>query len=168
MATYRDIIKKCFEMYLHRDQYAYWYGANGAYLSDSTMLYLTATDEGRAYFTRYDQDTLRRLMDWSRGKTGLDCSGFVAEVTGIRTYSLALWEQAECKTTPREGPEGSLLFTTFGGKGRHVGIDIGYGYFMHSRSEGHTLEIGRIEGYGWEGSGRFPGIDYSGAYELRR
>ena len=60
------------------------------------------------------------------------------------------------------GVAGSILYTTFGGTGRHIAIDIGYGYFLHSPSEGHTIELGKILDYPWDISGQSNCVDYSG------
>ena len=67
------------------------------------------------------------------------------------------------KTTPLLGTEGNGLYTSFGGEGRHVGIDIGYGFFLHMPKEGHTIELGRIAEYDWEHSFHFANINYEGA-----
>lgn len=32
---------------------------------------------------------------------------------------------------PDKTKDGDLLYTTFGGKGRHIGLDIGHGFSMH-------------------------------------
>lgn len=159
--TYYDIIQKALNLYVSRDNYAYFYGAKGKNLTDDYMYALEMSEA--IYFSQYDANKLHEIENYSRGKIGIDCSGFINLLTGDVNYSSGYWQTGTDKTTPREGTEGNMLYTTFGGTGRHIGLDIGYGYFMHCPKEGRTLEIGRISDYKWEGSAHFRGVDYTGA-----
>lgn len=159
--TYYDVIKKALTMFYHSNDYCYFYGAKGQRLTDDAMCALISAEP--AYFAKYDTATLEKIKNYSRGKIGFDCSGFVSAVVGAENYSTGHYHDGAEKTTPLLGTEGNGLYTTFGGKGRHVGIDIGYGFFLHVPKELHTIEIGRIVEYGWEHSFHFANIDYEGA-----
>lgn len=159
--TYYDVVKKALTMFYHADEYAYFYGAKGQKLTDDTMNALIAAEP--AYFGKYTTTEIEQIKKYSRGKIGYDCSGFVSAVVGYDNYSTGHYHDGAVKTTPLLGTEGNGLYTTFGGKGRHVGIDIGYGFFLHMPKERHTIELGRIAEYSWEHSFHFVNIDYTGA-----
>lgn len=159
--NYYKLIQNALSVLNEKDRYAYFYGAKGQILTDDVMDTLIRLETG--YFSRYDENTLNQIKDYSRNKIGLDCSGFITDISGIVGYSIGMYEKCPIKTTPRLGVEGSLLFTTFNNTGRHVGIDIGYGYFLHFPKELHSCEIGKISEYPWEHSGTLEGIDYTNA-----
>lgn len=158
---YYKLIQNALHVLQYRDNYCYFYGAKGQRLTDEVMDALIGAEP--AYFRQYDALTLNAIKNYSRGKIGLDCSGFITYISGVQGYSVSLIESCPVKTTPDLGVEGSLLFTTKGGVGRHVGIDIGYGFFLHFPKEMRTCELGRIKDYVWEVSGQLKGIDYKGA-----
>lgn len=83
-------------------------------------------------------------------------------VTGCMMYSGAQWDKCTVRSTNlANGPAGSLLY-----KPSYVALDIGYGYFLHFPSEGHSCELGRIKEntVPWTGTGMLTGyIDYTGA-----
>lgn len=159
--TYYQLIQNALNILQHRDSYAYFYGSKGQILTDDVMNTLISLEAG--YFSQYSKTEIAHIKNYSRSKIGLDCSGFITDISGIKGYSVSMYENCPVKTTPKNGVEGSLLFTTFGGVGRHVGIDIGYGYFLHFPKELRTCELGRISEYPWEHSGQLLGIDYTGA-----
>jgi len=159
--TYYEVIKKALLMFYHKDEYAYFYGAKGQRLDDATMNALISAEP--SYFAKYTTQELEQIKNYSRGKIGYDCSGFVSEVVGFNNYSTGHYHDGAEKTTPLLGTEGNGLYTTFGGKGRHVGIDIGYGFFLHMPKELHSVTLGRICEYEWEHSFHFANIDYKGA-----
>ena len=159
--TYYEVIKKALTMFYHRDEYAYFYGAKGQVLTDEVMNTLISLEP--SYFSKYTTQELCAYKAFSRGKIGLDCSGFVSAVVGVQNYSTGHYHDGAEKTTPLLGTEGNGLYSSFGGKGRHVGIDIGYGFFLHMPKEGHTIELGRIAEYEWEHSFHFANINYEGA-----
>lgn len=159
--TYYQVIQNALDMYYHKDYYAYFYGAKGQRLTDSTMDYLIQAEPD--YFKQYSAQQITDIKNYSRNKIGIDCSGFINLVSGVTGYSSLLYETAPVKTTPKNGVEGSILYTTFGGTGRHIGLDIGYGYFLHSPKEGRTIELGKISEYAWEQSGQLVTIDYTGS-----
>lgn len=159
--TYYKLIQNALSVLNDKDRYAYFYGAKGQLLTDEVMDTLIRLESN--YFSKYSRSQLIEIRNFSRNKIGLDCSGYITEISGIVGYSIGMYENCPIKTTPRMGVEGSLLFTTFGGKGRHVGLDIGYGFFLHFPKELHSCEIGKISNYPWEHSGQLSGIDYTGA-----
>lgn len=159
--TYYKVIQNAFNVYYKRDGYAYFYGAKGQILTDQVMDALINAEP--EYFKKYSPQQLKDIKDYSRNKIGLDCSGFIALVSGVQGYSTSLYENSKNKTTPHDGTEGNILYTTFGGTGRHIGLDIGYGYFMDMPIEGQTVRFGKISEYKWEKSGQLFGIDYTGA-----
>ena len=70
---------------------------------------------------------------------------------------------------------GSVLYTTWGGKGRHIGLDIGYGFCLDMGYEStdaavregrDSVRLTRIAETAWEKSGRSRVLDYTGASNL--
>lgn len=159
--TYYQVIQNALDIMQNRDNYAYWYGAKGQVLTRELMDALIACEP--AYFSKYTPTRLAALKNWSLGKIGLDCSGFINACTGQKSYSTAYYTDTLNKTTPEKGTEGNLLYTTWSGKGRHVGLDIGYGYALEFAKEGESCILTRIKDRGWEHSGQIKGIDYTGA-----
>ena len=153
-----DIISRAVDLYANRDKFAYFYGAKGQVLTPALIksLMLSETE----HFSQYSKKELEDIYYYSVGKIGIDCSGYINLLTGQNNWSTGYWEEALCKTDPISGTWGNILYTTFGGTGRHIGIDIGEGRFLHAPREMHTIEIGRIRDYAWEGSGQIKGVSY--------
>lgn len=158
--TYYDVIKNALQMFNDKYKYAYFYGAKGQRLTTDTMDALIAAEPD--YFKRYNQSELATIKNYSLGKIGYDCSGFINAITGQTNYSTGYYESCPIKTTPKDGVEGSCLYTTFGGTGRHIGIDIGKGFYLHMAKEGQSVTFGKISDYAWETSGQIKNIDYNG------
>ena len=160
MKTWDEVIKDALSIHLHKDKYAYFYGAKGQVLTDSVMEAFWQAEP--AYFKRYSAAQKKAIFDYSRGKIGYDCSGFVGAVTGCMMYSGAQWDKCTARSTNlANGPAGSLLY-----KPGHVALDIGYGYYLHFPSEMHSCELGRIKEntVPWTGTGMLTGyIDYTGS-----
>lgn len=162
MISYYQVIQNAMNIYYNRDQYAYFYGAKGQRLTMATMDALIACEPG--YFhSRYRDEQLEAIKKFSLNRIGLDCSGFVNACTGQQNYSTGYYTDTLNKTTPKKGKEGSLLYTTWSGQGRHVGIDIGYGYYLDFRKEGESCHFGKIAATNWEHSGELKDVDYTGA-----
>lgn len=138
-----------------RNDIAYLYGAKGQRCTEAVFEQLWNAEPN--YFKKYNTAQKDQIKAFCLGKRVMDCSGFINECVGDFKYSSSYWESCTDKTTPAKGSDGNLLYTTFGGTGRHIGIDIGHGFFMHCPSELKTLEIGVIEDYPWEGSGTYAG-----------
>jgi len=167
-------IQRGLNAYRNRDAYAYFYGAKGQMLTDAVMEALWQAEP--AYFARYNATQKKEIFNNSRGKIGYDCSGFTGWVcTGDHQYSTGQINNCSVITTPALGVAGSLLYTTFGGKGRHIGIDIGYGYCLDMgyestnaivASNNHSVRLTRIAETAWEKSGQSNVLDYTGASNL--
>ena len=158
--TYYNVIKNAMQMFNDKYKYAYFYGAKGQRLTNATMDALITAEPN--YFNRYNVDEIAQIKNYSLNKIGYDCSGFINAITGQYNYSTGYYDSCLIKTTPREGVEGSCLYTTFGGTGRHIGIDIGKGFFLHMAKEMQTVTFGKISDYAWEKSGQIKDIDYKG------
>lgn len=147
-----DYIARARGLYAEKEDIAYLYGAKGQRCTES--VFESLWDAEPEYFKRYTKKQKSDIKAFCMGKRLMDCSGFINECVGQFNYSTAYWQKATDKTTPKDGVDGNILYTSFNGKGRHIGLDIGHGFFMHCPSEGHTIEVGVIDSYPWEGSGR--------------
>lgn len=156
MISWITVVKNGLNMLVHSGEYAYFYGAKGEKLDRETMERLYTTYQNR--YAGWSTNEKERLFAYCEGKIGYDCSGFVGTLTGDMSYSGAQIGHCLIKTTPQDGVAGSVLY-----KNGHVGIDIGYGYFLHMPAEFRTIEIGKISEYDWEKSGEHGYIDYIGA-----
>ena len=153
-----DLISRATDLYSNREDFAYLYGGKGQVLTDAVIRALMAAEP--SYFEQYTDEQIRDIYDYSIGKIGIDCSGFINLLTGITNWSTGYWLQSVNKTSPARGTWGNLLYTTFSGTGRHIGIDIGEGRFLHCPKEMHTIEMGMINEYPWEESGQFANVSY--------
>ena len=158
MIFWADVIGNALAIFQQRDNYCYFYGAKGQILTDDVMTALIAAEP--SYFAQYSKTKLQEIIDWSKGKVGIDCSGFINLCCHQVNWSTGYWQESLNKTTPRLGTWGNLLYTTHGGKGRHVGLDVGEGKFLHSPKEMRSIELGLIKEYDWEGSGQIKGVNY--------
>lgn len=150
-----EICQRAFKLWNERDTIAYWYGAKGEKLTDAVMDYFIHAEP--QHFSRYTAEELERLKDWSRGKTGYDCSGFVSVCCGVRGWSSAyLWSHTKNRDTVAAAKAGSLLY-----RNGHIGIDIGYGQCMMMGREGCTIEIVPNTSQGFTGGGEWADADYS-------
>lgn len=153
-----DLISKAVDLYANRSEYCYLYGAKGQVVTDDLFKSLIICEP--EYFSQYSKEQMDEIYWYSIGKIGIDCSGYIKLITGVEMPSFAWIEKALNKTTPKAGTWGNMLFTTFNGTGRHIGIDIGEGRFLHIPKEMHTIEFGMISEYAWEQSGQFPDVSY--------
>lgn len=153
-----DIVSRATDLFARREQFAYFYGAKGQVLTPALMGSLMISEAD--YFNRYSAKELEDIYHYSIGKIGIDCSGFINLLTGQTNWSTGYWTDSLNKTDPVSGTWGNILYTTFDGTGRHIGIDIGEGRFLHAPKEMRTIEIGRIREYPWEGSGQIKGVSY--------
>lgn len=174
MRTWDEAVKKALKAYAHRDQYVYLYGTKGVKLTRAIIEQYFAMEPG--HFAKYTPEQKEQIIRNSVGKIGYDCSGFVGWLcTGDQRYSLGQLENSHDKTRDlAAGPAGSILVTTFGGTGRHIGLDIGYGFCcdMGYESTDENIALGRAsvrffnihEGIcPWEWSAQSNVIDYTGA-----
>lgn len=154
-----DAVKVALDIMNHRDKYAYFFGAKGEILTDEVMERLWR--QYPEHFSRYTAAEKKKIFDYSRGKIGLDCSGFAGLCVDDMVYSGALIDHCPVKArTIADGVAGSVVW-----KQGHVGLDIGYGFYLHFPGEMRTCELGRfIENtVPWTRSGQHRNIDYTGA-----
>lgn len=153
--------------------YVYLYGAKNVRLTSEAQIrqYFAAEP---AYFARYTAEEKNQIVRNSLGHIAADCSGFVGWVcTGDKQYSIGQINNCSKYNTLSGGPTGSILFTTWGGAGRHIGLDVGNGLAMHIgwESTDKAIREGRagilfepISNRAWERSGESNVVDYAGAY----
>lgn len=159
MKTWDSFIKRALYMYVHRSDYAYFYGAKGEVLTENAMDFLI-----RAYPNHFKQFTptqLKQIKNYSIGKIGYDCSGFITAASGGAIQGNSAMQIGSCEHVTdnlASGPAGSLLW-----KPGHIGLDIGYGYFLHMPREGESIILGKISEYVWEKTGQHININYEGS-----
>lgn len=170
-----QVCKDGFQMYLDRDQYAYFYGAKGQKLTKDLMDYLWGAYPN--HFKKYDKIDRQQIYSHSLNKVGLDCSAFVNRITGETGYSVEIYNKRTVETTLVEGLAGQFLFTTWG-KGidsgsRHIGIDASLGLQLDMGWESTDANIAkkrdsvhlcRIKDVAWEHSFQTAAVNYAGSY----
>lgn len=175
LSIWDDCVKRALRAYTKREQYCYIYGAKNVMIhtrQDVEYYFQVSPD----YFSRYSLEEKEQIIRNSIGKIACDCSGFVGWIcTGDKQYSTGQFENCSFKTADLSaGVAGSGLYTTYKGKGRHIGIDIGYGYCcdMAYESTNENIKNGKagIRLYKildniteWEWSFQSRLVDYTGA-----
>ena len=166
-----QVVKDAVQMYKDRDNYAYFYGAKGQRLTKNVMDALWAAEP--EYFKKYNAEEKAQIYKNSLNKIGLDCSGFVTRVTGETGYSISIYNKRTKETSLADGVAGQFLFTTFGGSGRHIGIDAGLGFALDMGYESTDYSVSvhrdsvRLTNIGetaWEHSFQTAAVNYNGAY----
>ena len=148
-------IREAWKWYDQRDSICYFFGAKFSVLDDALMDYLIANEAW--YFKRYTAGELLKIKDFSRGKIGTDCSGFICKIIGCdQIDSVTLWSRCVNKTGVKNCKAGSLLYAP-----GHIGIDIGYGRCMHIGKELETIRLEANSAWKWEGGGEIDLLDYS-------
>lgn len=157
--TWDQICKNALNMYVHRGDYAYWYDIKGKVLTDEAMDYIISIHP--EHYKRWSAEEIKALKDYSRGKIGYDCSGFIYAVTNGLVGGSANGIYKSCPekwNNTVENYAGTIVH-----RDGHIGLDFGFGYFLHMPIEGHTIELGKNSEYPWLHSGTILGVDYSGA-----
>lgn len=150
-----DIVKRALNWYQNREDVAYWMGAKGETLTMRRMQELVSAYSD--YFSKYTPERLAELMAWSKGKIGFDCSGLVSVCAGLKGLSSwTLWDKTVNRTTVRNCKAGSFLW-----RPGHIGIDIGYGYFIDIAAEGQTVRLLPNSKGTFTNGGEYTGADYS-------
>lgn len=154
--TYEDVIKRAEQMYVHREWYAYLYGADGQVCTDA--LVDLKVRQHPAHFKGKD---IQAIKDYSRGKVVFDCSGFIhsiydaPDMNSARIISLC----DNVTTDLASGVEASVLY-----KKGHIGQDVGHGCFIDIAAELDTFRLKVIREYDWQKSGMLTKYcDYTGA-----
>lgn len=150
------LLRAAFKLYVHRWRYVYFYGAKGELLTEPVMNQLIEAYPG--FYSKYSPDEIAEIKNVSRGRIGVDCSGFITLISGLYGNSSQLWEKCVNKTTPKEGKAGAMLY-----RPGHVAIDIGYGYEMEIGTPKSTFEINKISDRDFISSGELPGYNYERA-----
>ena len=157
MKRWDDVIKNALKMLVHADRYAYLFGCDGQIGTDALV-----DKQVALYPDHFRGMDIKALKDYVRGKWCYDCSGAVHTWFGAPDmYSGALINACtNVSSNLKAGVAGSVLY-----KNGHVGLDIGYGYFVHFPAEFRSIEIGKISEFGkWEKTGRLTKYcDYNGA-----
>lgn len=156
MIGFNEVIKNALYILANKEKYAYFYGAKGCVLTEANMNSLINSE--KAHFSKYTEEQIKEIKDYSRGKIGYDCSGFITAITGVQGNSAYQWSRCIPNANSETGFAGCILY-----KPGHIGIDIGYGKFLHFPTEGQTCTLGTIKEYNWQGSGQMKDINYWGA-----
>lgn len=172
MQKWNEVINKAIAAY-KSGEYVYLYGAKNVKLTSEAQIREYFKREP-AYFAKYSEEEKNQIIRNSLGKIAADCSGFVGWVcTGDKQYSIGQINNCSKYNTLQAGPSGSILFTTWGGTGRHIGLDVGNGLCMHIgwESTDRAIREGRagiifepIANRAWEKSGQSKVVNYTGSY----
>lgn len=161
-------------------QYRYFYGAKDIVLTDSTMHYLMYEDkETSKFFTKYSETEKAQIVKNSRNFRGVDCSATSGWIgTGDKQWSTGQINNCSLHCAPAAAKPGYLLYTTYGGSGRHIGIYLskvdGVSYAIQAgwESTDYNLKLGRaniiitkLEDTPWEIAGASREVDYTGVGE---
>lgn len=172
MITWKEVVNNAYKAYSERKKYVYFYGAKGQVMTEARMDALI--NASPSYFARYSAEEIAQIKRNSLNKIGIDCSGFTGWIcTGDKTYSTGQYSHRRSRTQDiKAGKIGSLVYTTFNGTGRHIGIDVGNGYVMDIGTESTDANIanGRAgirlwknDVVAWEWSFESTYVDYTGA-----
>ena len=174
---WKEVEDRAIAAYRSND-YVYLYGAKNVRLTSEAQIRGYFQREP-AYFSRYSEIEKQQIIKNSLGHMAADCSGFVGWVcTGDEQYSIGQINNCSKYNTIAGGPTASILFTTWGGTGRHIGLDMGgtgtgTGLCMHIgwESTDKAIAEGRagiifepIGNRAWERSGQSNCVDYTGVY----
>ena len=155
----------------------YLYGAKGVWLKNEAMVWDYINRE-KAYFSKYSTEELNQIVKNSVGKFAMDCSALTGLCTGDMQWSIGQINNCFKYNSLVAGPTASLLFTTFSGVGRHIGLDVGgtghgQGLCMHIGWESTDANVAKglagivfepIANRPWERSGQSNFVDYAGVY----
>lgn len=155
--TWDNVIKNAMTMLAHANEYAYLYGCDGETGTDALV-----DKQVKLYPEHFKGMDIPALKNYVRGKKCYDCSGAVHTWFGAPDMNSTTLINS-CKNVRTDlvaGVAGSVLW-----KSGHVGLDIGYGYFVHFPAEFRTIELAKISEYGnWTKTGQLTGYcDYTGA-----
>jgi len=168
---------RAYTQHVYHGAFVYLYGTKGIRLTSEAQIREFMRMEPN-YFARYSEEEKNQIIRNSLGKIAYDCSGFVGWLcTGDMQYSTGQIRNCSYVTGDlAKGVAGSILYTTYGGAGRHIGLDVGFGYCCDMAYESTdkfiTQHKAGIRFYKikdgitpWEISGKSNVIDYTGAYD---
>ena len=166
MKSFERAVRRAYEVYNNRDHYCYLYGAKGIELTRANFEYFKSAYP--SYFAQYTAEQLEQYFQDNEGKIALDCSGFVNYCFDWlpKRYSKAYYDHKQMEYESwMQSEGGALLFTTRNGLGRHIGIDVGSGYFIDAASEMQGIRMLKFADFPnyWEHCFRAEDTDYEGA-----
>lgn len=180
--TWAHCVRDARLIYLHRDKFAYLYGANGEKPTTYAEAKALVDSLWAAYPSHFQQyvisagKTKNQLIYHIIGKICYDCSSFVCAVTQSegsiynlkvqKDYNSTMLKQAFSKQTSlAEGYWGSVLW-----KQGHVGMDVGNGLAIDFAAEFVDCREYRFidadSPTKFACSGQVPWVDYSGAINV--
>ena len=169
---WNDVVDRAINAFRTGD-YVYLYGAKNVRLTSEAQIRQFFKQEPN-YYSRYSENEKLQIIRNSIGRIADDCSGFTGWVcTGDQQYSIGQINNCSKYNSLQAGPTGSIIFTTWAGQGRHIGLDVGNGLAMHIgwESTDKAIAEGRagilfepITARAWEKSGESNVVDYNGAY----
>lgn len=139
---YTNAISRAFQFYHRRDNYVYLYGAKGKIVTP--RLCLDLFEAYPEHYKKYTDKEKQEIIQNSIGKIAFDCSGFVCACYNWlpQSYSTQLYSQASKEyDSYKDSRAGCMLYTTFNNTGRHIGLDVGSGMFMHMGNESTKYNI---------------------------
>ena len=171
---YSNAVMRAYEFYHRRNRLCYLYGAKGATVTPTLIQVLF--EAYPEHYAKYTPGEKSEIIKNSVGKIAFDCSGFVCACFNWlpNTYSSALYSQASKEySSYAESRAGCMLYTTFNGTGRHIGLDCGSGLFAHMGNESTNRNIAagldsvRLEWFEnypfyWEHYFEHSKVDYTG------
>lgn len=159
MKRWSDIISSALGVLQHAEKYTYCLGCTGQ-LAESDFV----KNQFTYYYEHGYKDAIgmnyEEWLDRNRGKYCFDCSGFIDALIEAAGHVYSSWNFGEMKAqaSVQEGVAGSVLW-----KKGHVGLDIGYGWYLHFPYWNRSCELGYIPIANWEKSCLIDGVDYSGS-----
>lgn len=177
--TWDEAVKTALRAYtqsVYFNNFVYLYGAKGVRLDSRARIEEFFRMEPEYFNRKYSAEEKEQIIRNSLGRIAYDCSGFVGWLcTGDMQYSTGQINNADHVTSDlASGPAGSILYTTYHGAGRHIGLDIGYGYCCDMACESTDANIkahkAGVRLYKisdgicqWEKTGQSRVLDYTGA-----
>lgn len=183
MKTWYHFVRDLRLMYLHKQDFAYLYGANGEILKDYDAAYNMVKIQWETYPSHFEKYVLQQgykfedLVEHLKGKKVFDCSSLVlafAQCQGNiydfyvkQDYSSAgIRDLMTDVTSVPDGLWGSVLW-----KPGHVGADVGNGLIIDACCE--FVDMRQYLWYDDAGlktafldSGRLPWVSYEGGINL--
>lgn len=166
MHSFERAVRRAYEIYNNKEHYCYLYGAKGVKLTRSVLQYFVT--KSPSYFSKWSADDFEKYLKENEGKIAVDCSGFVSlcfdwlpKRSSINYFNHSAGEFNSFV----DSVGGAMLYTTHHGAGRHIGIDVGSGFFIDAASEETGIRMCRFRDAPeyWEYCFKAEDTDYEGA-----
>lgn len=132
-----------YQQYIYFDRFCYLWSAKGVRLDSRARIEDFYNAEWNYFHNKYNNDELEQIIRNSIGRIAYDCSGFTGWLcTGDMQYSTG--QISNCSFVTKDiakGVAGSILYTTYGGTGRHVALDCGFGMVADMACESTDANI---------------------------